>query len=122
MSEDSSLRTTERVSIADSVVKTRRTVPDGYVSFKGYLDEAQDGVHRVYLDDSFWCWIEVQADDIAHRMDVPNNPQDPRSIVWIKRSALVTRSEVGSASDIAHSVWGDDDHAAVIQRRPRPPY
>jgi hypothetical protein len=94
--------------------------PVGYVSFKGYLAPSVDGVHRIYLDNSFWKWVEVRAQDIRFRQDVPSNDRDPRSIFWLERQATVTTCQVGLAHEIEDDLWGGakDDPAAWG----RPPY
>lgn len=95
-------------------------VPLGYVSFKGYLAEGNGGVHRLYIDDTFWSWLEVPAADIAARLDVPSNAADARSVIWVNRDARVTKCQVGYAPDLEDEGWGGDPVA--LTRRRRPPY
>jgi hypothetical protein len=95
-------------------------IPEGYVSFKGYLGCADEcEMHRIYLDNSFWKWLEVHADDIKHREDVPPNEKDPRSVFWVKRCAKVITCKVDLAHEIEDVVWNAADDPAAYGR---PPY
>jgi hypothetical protein len=91
---------------------------EGYVSFKGYLGPAHDGIHRLYRDDTFLSWLEVKADDIAHRLDVPENDRDPRSVVWIKRRAMVNSCQRAEAHELEDEVWGVDPGGGPNKRKP----
>lgn len=95
-------------------------VPDGYVSFKGYLGPGVGGIHRIYLDNSFWNWLEIRAKDIVFRVSVPPNHADPRDVFFVRRKAKVVKSQAQMAHEIENQVWGvpDDDPGGYT----RPPY
>jgi hypothetical protein len=75
-------------------------IPEGYASLKGYLGPMHDGVQRIFVDDTFLCWIEVRSKDIAARIDVPANEMDARSVVYLKRKAKVVTCHVSYAHQI----------------------
>jgi hypothetical protein len=110
-------------NIAASLLGGRPAIPDGYVSFKAYLDVPHDGLQRAYENDGFVHWWEIKVDDIAGRLDPPPNQQDPRTIVWVKRDARITRCEVGSAQEMADRAGGGDpDNGRSTQARVHPPW
>jgi hypothetical protein len=97
-------------------------IPEGYVSFKGYLGPADDkDVHRLFMTDTFWSWLELAADDIKGRLDVPADQHDARSVVWVKRNAQVIKCQAGTAQDMEDEVWGINPAGAAIPPR-RPPW
>lgn len=108
-------------SIATALGGEYPAVPVGYVSFKGYLAAGQSGRHRLYFDDTFWSWLDVAGADIAARLDVPANAQDSRSVIWVKRDAIVTKCQAGYAPELEDESWGADPVASGGRRR-RPPY
>lgn len=93
-------------------------IPTGYVSFKGFLGPDVGGLHRIYLDNSHWKWLEVRASDIVHREKVPRNHSDPRSVFWIKRTAEVLTCNVSPAHQIEKELWGVDSDPAEWGRPP----
>ena len=109
----------EEDSIATALGGASTAIPTGYISFKGYLGPAVDGMHRIYLDNSFWKWLVVSAGDIKFRQDVPENERDPRSVFWVEREARVISCQVDLAHEIEDDVWGVADDSAAYRR---PPY
>ena len=87
-------------SIAETLAGRSPAIPHGYASFKGYLAPKRNGVYRFFTDDSFRCWIEVKAEDIVGRINVPANAIDPRSVLYIKHDALVIRCHVHKAYQV----------------------
>lgn len=108
-------------SIAATLGGQYPAIPVGYISFKGYLAAGNGGVHRLYLDDTFWSWLEVHAEDIKARLDIPANEQDSRSVIWVQREAKVTKSRVGYAHTMDDEDWGADPAGGGLPPR-RPPY
>ncbi len=106
-------------SIATALGGAGNEIPEGYISFKGYLGPAVDGMHRIYLDNSFWKWLSVRGSDIKFREDVPANERDPRSVFWVERQAKVVVCQVDLAHEIEDDVWGTADDTAAYRR---PPY
>lgn len=96
--------------------------PEGYISFKGFLSEPQPcasgKVHRLYTDDTFWTWLEIRANDIRAQIAVPPDGYDPRSVIWVRREAKVTRCKVSEAYDLVEEVFGLDPGGITV----RPPY
>ncbi|MDX6683730.1 MAG: hypothetical protein QOG94_3769 [Solirubrobacteraceae bacterium] len=97
--------------------------PEGCVAFKGFLSqetecEGTGGVRRLYTDDTFWSWLELNSKDIRAQIAVPPNGFDPRSVVWVHREARVTRCRVDEASVIADEVNGVDPAGGGIPTRP----
>ncbi len=111
--------------VADPTAATLGTKcgpPAGYISFKGFMSdriECEDGhLRRLYLDDTFWSWLEVREADVGAQIAVPPNGSDPRSVIWVRREARVTRSKVSEAYDLAEEVFGIDPGGITT----RPPY
>jgi hypothetical protein len=75
-------------------------IPDGYVSFKGYLSEEHNGLRRLFCNDTFEDWIEVKASDIAARIDVPPNDMDARCVLYVKRKARVILCHALDADEV----------------------
>jgi hypothetical protein len=92
-------------------------IPHGYVSFKAYLGEDNNGVHRLFCDDTFLCWMEVKATDIAFRTDIEDNETDARSVLYIKRKAMVTRCEAGYAYEL-HDADVDPGGSGIKPKHP----
>lgn len=90
-----------------------QAIPEGYVCFKGYLQAANGGVHRIVVDDQFLRWLEVSTEDIAGRLDGSADPVDRRDQIWVRRGARMTKCEVGYAPDIADEGWGVDTESVV---------
>lgn len=93
-------------------------IPAGYISVKGYLGPEVDGVHRIYLDNSFWRWLEVRADDIKYRVNIENNDRDPRDVFWVLRTAAVLSCRIDRAHEIESEIWGEADGDPGGWRRP----
>jgi hypothetical protein len=86
--------------IAQALAGDYPAIPHGYASFKGYLAPKQNGVYRFFTDDTFRSWIEVKAEDIVGRINVPANATDPRSMLYIKHDALVIKCHVHRAFEV----------------------
>jgi hypothetical protein len=99
----------------------------GYVTFKGFLTGgSESGTSRLFLFDTFRMWLELRTSDIKHKLDIPPNPSDPRSLIWVDEDAIVVKCQVGRAHDIADDVdvWGAAPGTAEYgpNRPRRPPY
>jgi hypothetical protein len=94
-------------------------IPEGYVCFKGYLDEGGDGTHRIVVDEQFLRWLVVTTSDIAGKLDTPADAQDPRDLIWVRRGARMTKCEVGYAPDIANEGWGVDPVEGFVTDAPQ---
>ncbi len=103
---------------ADSIAdRLDEPVPDGYASFKGYLaPKRENGRHRFFGNDTFLYWMDIAADDIVARINVPANAIDPRSMIYVKREARVITCQVRKA----HEVDVDADPTSV--GLPPPPW
>jgi hypothetical protein len=123
-------RTLTRESIAAELGGA--AIPEGYVCFKGYLDDGQDGTHKIVVDNQFLRWMQVNTCDIVGQLDIPD---DPCKLIWVRRGARMTKCEIGYAPDMANAGWGvdfsvgrdlsdlSDLKAAMTDRRgPPPPY
>jgi hypothetical protein len=94
-------------------------IPEGYVAFKGFLAGPDDcGMHRIYLDNSFWRWLQVRAADIKFREDVPANDRDPRSVFFLPREARVVMCRVDEAHEIEQEVLRQRDDSAAYTHPP----
>lgn len=97
----------------------RCEIPDGYAAFKGFLAGPDDcGIHRIYLDNSFWTWLEVRAADIKFRQDVPSNETDPRSAFFVPRTAKVVLCRADEAHVIEQEVLRQRDDSAAYRHPP----
>ena len=83
-------------------------IPEGYVCFRGYLGEGAGGTHRIIVDEQFLRWLEVDAGDIAGRLEAPSGGDDRREQIWVRRGARMTKCAVGYAPEIADEGWGVD--------------
>lgn len=94
-------------------------IPDCYVAFKGYLGGPNEcDMRRIYLDNSFCRWLEVAADDIKHREDVPANERDPRSVFWVERCAKVIVCRVYKAHELENESTMPPDDAGAYRHPP----
>ena len=94
-------------------------IPNGCASLKGYLGPANDeGIHRIYLDNSFWKWLEVKAGDIVYRVVTPDNDRDSRDEFWIKRGADVVNCQASVVQEIERELSGDSDDGGGYWGRP----
>jgi hypothetical protein len=91
---------------------------EGYVPCKGYLDVARDGMHRLYRDATGLSWLEVEADDIAYRVHVPETDLGPCSVLWIRRKALVNNCHRAEAHELENEVWGLDPGGGPNKKSP----
>ena len=73
---------------------------NGLVSFKGYLDTAIGDPCRLYFNDSGRSYLEIAVADIKAQVDVPANPSDLRSIVYVDEGAAIVRCQRAFAHDI----------------------
>jgi hypothetical protein len=99
-------------------------IPDGYLPVKGYLSAGgKNKIRRIFLSDNFRTWLEVEEHAIRHRFDVPPNPHDSRSVIWIDRHATVVKCQAASAWEMEDDVdvWGDASPGGGPRPR-RPPY
>jgi hypothetical protein len=88
-------------------------IPEGYVCFRGYLDEGTGGTHRIVVDEQFLRWLEVDAGDIAGRLEAAAGGDDRREQIWVRRGARMTKCAVGYAPEIANEGWGVDTEPAA---------
>jgi len=94
-------------------------VHDCYVAFKGFLGPPNAcEMHRIYLDNTFCRWVEVHADDIRFRQDVPENERDQRSAFWIKRTARVIVCRIDKADEIQDDLAKQPDDAGDYRHPP----
>lgn len=105
---------------APKLAEAPPAIPRGYVAFKGYLSGETDDIHRLYLDNTYWYWLEVHKDAIAARIRAPQNEADARSVVWIHRDAKVTKCQVGRAHELEDDAWTDPGGGPNTGGRRRP--
>ena len=111
----------------DAIAMVFRETPDGVAAFKAFVSKSHvDGIsdiamRRLYTDDTGWQWVEVRDDDIIGQLRPGPNPADPRSLVFLKREALVTTCRVDYASEVQDEAFGVDPGGGPNRRR-RPPY
>jgi hypothetical protein len=110
----------------DTLAQTLGTFPcpsPGYAVFVGYLSPelgagpgdphadppvlATCGVHRLYLDNTMWSYMEICHDDIVQQFSVPLDAGDARSTVWVKRNAVVTKCRSDEAHCFNEEDYGD---------------
>ena len=87
-------------SIAERLEGASSDIPEGYVSFKGYVAPENHGLHRLYSDDSFQRWLAVNPQDIVAQISVPPNDRDTRSVIYIRREARVIMCQVSKAYEV----------------------
>jgi hypothetical protein len=93
-------------------------IPAGCASLKGYLGPAQGTVHRIYLDNSFWKWLEVEAEHIVYRRETPPNERDSRDEFWIARGAQVINCQASIVQEIERELAGSPDDDAGSYGKP----
>lgn len=107
---------------ADPITKelgTTKGAPGGCASLKGYLGAgAEPEVCRIYLDNSFWTWLEVKKEDIKYRVETPSNERDSRDEFWIARGARVITCQVSVVDEIQSELSGAKDEDPAYFRRP----
>jgi hypothetical protein len=108
-------------AVATQLEGTLPEIPAGCVSFKGYLGAEKGGMHRLYVDDSFWVWWEIKATDIKARHKTTANTWDARSVVWVTRDAAVARCQAGEAHELHREDLQPDLASGPLPPR-RPPY
>lgn len=102
--------------------------PTGVATFKAFLSDAYETqfpdrtVRRLYPDDTGLTWVEVDVKDIIGKMPATANPHDDRSLVYVKRDAVVTLARRDDADDVSEELHGGGDPRGGPNARRRPPY
>lgn len=93
-------------------------IPAGCASLKGYLGPLQGDFHRIYLDNSFWKWLQVKATDIVYRVVTPENERDSRDEFWIARGAHVVHCQASRAHEVERQLSGDEPDSSGYWGKP----
>lgn len=85
----------------------------GLVSFKGYLDPIDETRSRLYYNDTARGYLEIVSTDIKAQVDVPANPTDLRSVVYVDERATIVKCQRMFAHDINQDSLDTDPGGAT---------
>ena len=116
---------------ADAIANLFAAKPGGVAAFKAFVSEEftysddpnEERRRRLYTDDTGWEWVEARSKDVIGQLPVGLNPNDPRSIVFVERDAVVTMCTAGYASEMKDEALGVDARGGPNPPKKRkPPY
>lgn len=88
--------------------------PQELVALVGLLGESDESKHhRLFVDPALTCWLDIRDDDIIYRRRI-RGEQDAygeRSVLLVKRRAVLAKGEVTTADAEAEFLGGGDARA-----------
>jgi hypothetical protein len=88
--------------------------PQDLITLVGFLDDSDSaGQPRLFVDPALTHWLDIHDADIIDRRRIPDE-QDAhggRSILTVKREAVLTKGELITADAEAQFLSGGDTHA-----------
>jgi hypothetical protein len=91
-----------------------RGAPQNLITLVGFLgDSDTSGHHRLFVDPALTCWLDVPDADIVHRHHIPEEQETygGRSMLYVKRGAVLLKGEVTTADAEAAFLSGGDTRA-----------
>ena len=88
-----------------------RDAPSNLITLIGFLGESSvRGHHRLFVNPALTCWLDVPDADIVYRHRIPEEEDKygGRSVLYVKREAVLLKGEVTTAEAEAEFLDGDD--------------
>jgi hypothetical protein len=105
---------------SDEIVEavSGRDAPQDLITLTGFLGESGvAGHHRLFTDPALTCWVDVPDADIVHRhrMTEDEETYGARSVLCVKREAVLLKGEVTIAEAEAEFLRGGDARALFCE-------
>jgi hypothetical protein len=101
---------------SDNVVATLEEEsggPQDLITLVGFLDDSdRSGQPRLFVDPALTHWLHIRDADIIDRRRIPDeqNAHGGRSVLTLKRGAVLTKGELITADAEAQFLSGGDTH------------
>jgi hypothetical protein len=95
-----------------------RDAPKDLITLVGFLGDSEvSGHHRLFVDPALTRWLDVPDADVVHRHHVPAEQETygGRSVLYVKREAVLLKGEVTTADAEAQFLGGGDASALCCE-------
>lgn len=96
-----------------------RDAPQNLITLVGFLGDSDvRGHHRLFVDPALTRWLDIRDADIVERRRIPkeHDTHGGRSVLYVKREAVLLKGEVTSADAEAEYLCGGD--ASALRSEP----